>query len=48
MVEREGLLLIRRSAGAPTAGQRLVAHLQGTATTDLTTDEIMALTRGDD
>ncbi len=27
-------------------GSRLIAHLRGRATTNLTTDEIMALTRG--
>jgi len=29
-------------------GARLVAHLRGTATLGMTTDEIMAMTRGDE
>jgi AbrB family looped-hinge helix DNA binding protein len=35
------------TAGRPSRGQRLIAHLQGSADADMTTDEIMALTRGD-
>lgn len=31
-----------------TPGQRLVDHLAGSATRKMTTDELMALTRGDD
>lgn len=37
---------IRRST-APTRGERIVARLRGTATTKWSTDELMALTRGE-
>lgn len=37
----------RTTAGRPSRGQRLIAHLQGSADAGLNTDEIMALTRGD-
>jgi AbrB family looped-hinge helix DNA binding protein len=39
---------IRRARGRRTRrrGRSIVAHLRGKATTGLTTDEIMALTRG--
>jgi AbrB family looped-hinge helix DNA binding protein len=38
---------IRKAGGANRRGQRIVEHLRGRATTRLTTDEIMALTRGE-
>jgi antitoxin PrlF len=43
-------VVLRKQAGGPSRGQRLVERLRGsgTANLDLTTDEIMALTRGDD
>lgn len=39
------VVTLRRSADAG-RGRRIVARLRGAATTSLTTDEIMALTRG--
>lgn len=39
---------VRKAESAKTRGQRLVEQLVGRATTGLTTDEIMALTRGDE
>lgn len=38
---------IRKAVGARRRGQRIVEHLRGRATTRMTTDEIMALTRGE-
>ena len=32
----------------PSRGEQLVAHMRGRANAGMTTDEIMALTRGDD
>jgi antitoxin PrlF len=40
----DGGVLVRRSKGR---GAELVARLRGTATTGMTTDEIMELTRGE-
>ena len=42
--------VIRKAAGTPFRGrgQMAVDALRGTATTHLTTDEIMAMTRGED
>lgn len=37
-----------RAAIVPSRGQRLVERLRGKAETTMSTDEIMALTRGDD
>jgi AbrB family looped-hinge helix DNA binding protein len=37
---------IRKAAGRPGRGQSIVDRLRGRATTRLTTDEILALTRG--
>jgi AbrB family looped-hinge helix DNA binding protein len=37
-----------RAAPVPSRGKRLVERLRGKAPTTMTTDEIMALTRGDD
>jgi len=41
------LAQIRKVASSPSRGERIVAHLRGTATTKLSTDELMALTRGE-
>jgi AbrB family looped-hinge helix DNA binding protein len=38
---------IRKAGGLKRRGQRIVEHLRGRATTRMTTDEIMALTRGE-
>jgi len=37
----------RKKTGKMARGERIVAHLKGRATVKMTTDEIMALTRGD-
>ena len=37
-----------KTEGEPVRGKQLVDHMRGRADTRLTTDEIMALTRGDD
>ena len=41
-------LRVRRARGRRGRGDAVVAQLRGRATAGLTTDEIMALTRGDD
>lgn len=41
-------ILIRKSRTAPTRGQGIVERLRGRGDVALSTDEIMALTRGDD
>ena len=38
---------IRKADGGVSRGQALVAHMTGRATSGLSTDEIMALTRGE-
>ncbi len=46
--ERDGdAIVVRKSEGAPTRGQLLAQRLVGAGDGTLTTDEIMALTRGD-
>jgi AbrB family looped-hinge helix DNA binding protein len=46
--ETDGAVVtIRKAGGANRRGQRIVEHLRGRATTRMTTDEIMALTRGE-
>jgi AbrB family looped-hinge helix DNA binding protein len=51
VIETDGTLQIVRSEGAESRGQRLVRRLRNTATSrdvdGLSTDEIMALLRGD-
>lgn len=39
---------IRKVGGESSRGRELVRHLKGRGTVTLSTDEIMALTRGDD
>lgn len=39
---------IHRVEGSKTRGQRIVEAIRGKATTRMTTDEIMAMTRGED
>ena len=41
-------VILRPAQGAPTTGKRLVETLRGRATVKMTTDEIMALTRGEE
>lgn len=38
---------IRKASPSPSRGERVVARLRGTATTKWTTDELLALTRGE-
>ncbi len=45
--EPDGLRVVRKS-GAPSRGERLVRGLLGKGDVELTTDEIMAMTRGED
>lgn len=40
-------ITIRKASGAKRRGQRIVEHLRGRATKKMTTDEVLALTRGD-
>ena len=47
VVEEDGRLQIVRRPGALSRGESIVARLRRTATTGMTTDEIMRLTRGD-
>jgi AbrB family looped-hinge helix DNA binding protein len=47
LIDQDGAVRIVRREGAPTRGQRAVERLSGTATTDMTTDEIMELLRGE-
>lgn len=44
---RDGEVVVRKLRRPSGLGRRLVDHMTGRADTDLTTDEIMALTRGD-
>jgi AbrB family looped-hinge helix DNA binding protein len=48
VVEDGTTLRIVHSERDASRGQRIVNRLRGRATTDLTTDELMALLRGDD
>jgi len=43
----EDAIVIRKVPGAPARGQRLVDRLRGRGDVVMTTDEILALTRGD-
>lgn len=47
VVEDGDTLRIVHSEPAASRGQRIVSRLRGRATTDLTTDELMALLRGE-
>ncbi|WP_022927768.1 AbrB/MazE/SpoVT family DNA-binding domain-containing protein [Patulibacter americanus] len=44
-VDAEGARLVRRTGGD---GEALVSGMRGRATTRMTTDELLALTRGED
>jgi antitoxin PrlF len=45
--ERSGdTVVVRKASGAPTRGRQLVERLRGRGDVGMTTDEIMALTRG--
>lgn len=41
-------VILRTVAGEPSRGKRLIDTLRGRATVRMTTDEIMAFTRGED
>lgn len=43
----DGKVIVTRNGQTKTRGQRIVEHLRGRATLGMTTDEIMALTRGE-
>jgi AbrB family looped-hinge helix DNA binding protein len=45
---RDDVVLLRKARGGRRRGRTLVARMRGRADTGLTTDEIMALTRGED
>lgn len=45
---RNGEVLLKKSPSQATRGQKLVERMRGKATIRMTTDEIMALTRGED
>lgn len=45
---RDDAVLLRKARGSQRRGRALVAHMRGRADTGLTTDEIMALTRGEE
>ena len=40
-----GVVILKKAAGTPRRGEQLVAAMRGKATSRLTTDQIMALTR---
>jgi AbrB family looped-hinge helix DNA binding protein len=40
-------IVIRRSTNGPTRGRRIAERLRGRGDIEMTTDQIMALTRGD-
>jgi AbrB family looped-hinge helix DNA binding protein len=43
---RDDTIVVRKATSQPTRGERLVERLRGRGDVDMTTDEIMALTRG--
>jgi AbrB family looped-hinge helix DNA binding protein len=47
VVDEAGVLRIVRRTGSATYGQRTAARLRGTATSGMSTDEIMGLLRGE-
>ena len=47
-VEEDGVVRLVKDNEEPTRGRALVARMRGRAQIRLTTDEIMALTRGED
>jgi AbrB family looped-hinge helix DNA binding protein len=44
---RDGVAMLKKSTGRQSRGRALIEHMRGRATVKMTTDEIMALTRGD-
>lgn len=47
VIDDGGKLTVVRRSGGETRGSRLVRQMRGRATTDLSTDELMELLRGD-
>ena len=47
-VEEDGVVRLVKAGAEPRRGRALVERMRGRAQTRLTTDEIMALTRGED
>jgi hypothetical protein len=47
-IDGETVLIIRAGARRETGGQRAVPLLRGSGSGEMSTDEIMALTRGED
>jgi AbrB family looped-hinge helix DNA binding protein len=41
-------VVLKKAQGSQRRGRALIKHMRGRADTDLSTDEIMALTRGED
>lgn len=46
-LEEDGIVTLRKAKGTRRRGRRVVEHLRGHGTVDMTTDEILALTRGE-
>lgn len=46
-LEENGTVRLRKAKGTRRRGRRVVEHLRGRGTVDMTTDEILALTRGE-
>ncbi|MGH9166194.1 MAG: AbrB/MazE/SpoVT family DNA-binding domain-containing protein [Acidimicrobiales bacterium] len=44
---RRDAIVVRKAKGSPTRGRRLAERLRGRGDVEMTTDEIMALTRGE-
>jgi AbrB family looped-hinge helix DNA binding protein len=47
VLDEDGVRIVREDQGEPARGRKLVEHLRGRGTRKMTTDEIMALTRGE-
>jgi hypothetical protein len=47
-ITSKGVVRIVKASARDTRGSRIVAHLRGRGDIAMTTDEIMALTRGDE
>lgn len=45
---RDGVVIVRKAHGNQARGKRLIQGLRGKARTELSTEQIMALTRGEE
>lgn len=45
---KAGILITKAKKKSRSFGNKLISHMRGRADVEMTTDEIMALTRGDD